>query len=313
MADYDALAGLGEGFKQFAQSWGDAEDRKLKRMALEAEMNAKDETRQRQAFQDALELRKSGFQIPENYSGDIRQVDPRTLKYDPEFVQMRTAQSQAFQDPYGLKNLQVQKLTQEIQERQKAKTPQGKIEGLSGEQRGRFDNVVGVIDALSDIEAAYGAIDPSTAKGKTEMLDVPLRGDTSFTSARNRFVEFLGRMQSGGQISKEEFKSFRNLLPGPFDSPDIAQSKLGELKRRMESRLQTFGVDRGSAESLGYLKPGLLQKSPQGLIAPDEVKKTTGKIVRISNGEETFEIDLSTAKGKTDLADAMKDGFREVK
>lgn len=282
MANMDLYAGLLTGLNRGLESYITAQDKKKDRDVqmglLKAEKGLIQQPgsneftvdpefiarkRKEDLYKAQLANIGQGELIGEDESGNLKYLgkDPKRLEEE-----MRLAQLKNEQDPFGNKALAAQMARMNIDEKKREKTPEGKIEKLSGEARARFDNVTGSIDALKDIRAAYEGADRTGVLGNMDMVSVPLRGDTPFTEARNRFNEFLGRMQSGGQISKDEKKSFQAMLPGPTDKPEIAKSKLENLDQVLGARLKTFGVDEASARDLGFLKPR------DGLVKPGLLK-----------------------------------------
>lgn len=106
-------------------------------------------------------------------------------------------------------------------------------------------------------------------------------------SAELQFLESIGRIQSGAAISMSEWNSMREqYFPTFGDSPDSIARKEQQRKKALEG----LGIVAGRAESM---------VAPPKSISADQVK--------VSNGKETLIIDRS------DLKDANKDGYKEVK
>lgn len=123
------------------------------------------------------------------------------------------------------------KLTADIGKSQTQST----LAKLSNEGKQRYDNANMGMKAISDMTAAL-------SKGDNTFSVV---GDNHFTEARQRFVEAIGRMQSGGMIGKEEGDAFRRMAPTATDSRAIQQLKLRNMMQEMQSRMQTLGVPAG--------------------------------------------------------------------
>jgi len=211
------------------------------------------EEKRRQAFRDALDLRAKGFMAPE---GDFYESNPNELQYDPKYLDMMREKAQlgAQADPYGIKGMQAAKAREEMAAAAKAKTPAGRVEKLAGDQRKRFDDTTGALDALGDLDLAYSSKGRKSFEDAADMVDVPLRGGTQYTIARDQFVESLGRLQSGGAITSDEVNNFKKLIPGAFDKPEIARKKLEDLKFRLGARLKSFGLTPEEAAQGGFLK-----------------------------------------------------------
>lgn len=55
-----------------------------------------------------------------------------------------------------------------------------------------------------------------------------------FDAARQQVVDVIARLRTGAAISKSEETRFLKFLPQPFDSPTVAQQKLGYLERQFQ-------------------------------------------------------------------------------
>lgn len=67
--------------------------------------------------------------------------------------------------------------------------------------------------------------------------------DSDFTFARNRWVEGIGRLQSGGAIQDDEIRSFKNLAPRVTEKdPRIWALKLSTMEQEMDNRLRMYGL-----------------------------------------------------------------------
>lgn len=123
----------------------------------------------------------------------------------------------------GLKKQEVQaKLSK--QEQPKAPKP------LGAEEMKRYDSAQMASTAVADMTKAF-------EKGVNTFS---LIGDNEFTEARRRFEEGLGRMQSGGAISKTEEERFMKMVPTAADSKATQELKLRKMKDEMSNRLRAF-------------------------------------------------------------------------
>lgn len=132
-------------------------------------------------------------------------------------------------DPY--KQMQMEKLAMDLEEKKFSKTPEGRLQKLGAEQKQRLDN------AKLGLISTRGMSDALKAGDNT----FSLVGDNDFTQQRSLFEESLGRMQSGGAISKEEEKRFKEMAPTKWDSAEMQQKKLAQLENEMNSRIGTLG------------------------------------------------------------------------
>src|SRR3990167_267927 len=172
-------------------------------------------------------LRPPGF-----VSKDDAAKDAQTAKIIAETEYIRSGKAKE-KDPM-VTELQAQRLADLIEKRKAAefaKTPEGRLKGLNSGDKQRLDNaklglvsVQGMADALANGQNTFSPL-----------------GDNDYTQQRALFEEALGRMQSGGAISKEEESRFKSMAPTWRDSPEIQQKKLAQLQTEMQSRLGTLG------------------------------------------------------------------------
>lgn len=122
-------------------------------------------------------------------------------------------------------------MQRQAQEADLAKTPEGRMQKLSGTDKARLDNAKLGLIATQGMASAL----------KSGQNTFSLVGDNDFTQQRTLFEEALGRMQSGGAISLAEENRFKKMAPTVFDSPQMQQKKLEQLQSEMASRISTLG------------------------------------------------------------------------
>lgn len=116
-----------------------------------------------------------------------------------------------------------------------AKTPQD----LNSSEKQRYDNV-------TMARAAVNEMNDALKSGQSVYSPI---GDNDYTAALSRFTEALGRMQSGGAISKDENAHFSQLARSFGDSDEMRFKKLTSLANELDKRLDTLGVKASSPES----------------------------------------------------------------
>lgn len=170
-------------------------------------------------------------------SGYKAQEDPTTGKFalvkDPEFRDIDREYKKA-----QIRHLGAE--TQGLIAKGQPQTTEKKLAGLHTADKGRFDNLRFGLTALNQATSALN-------QGENTFS---LVGDNPYTVAARQFEEALGRMQSGGAISKDEGVRFRAMLPGALDSPEVAAQKLASLQREFEGRLETLGFKRSDFPDL---------------------------------------------------------------
>jgi len=185
------------------------QDRKAKALV---DPNSAESKRRRMVFEKALD-----FKIPEEYSA--------TDLNDPVVLQsIRDKKMQEITPKGGVVSGIRGGVGQAKPEKERK---------LSQDERQLLNNSALAYKAIFDMEDAI-----KRGVSKTSTL-----GDNDYTYAANRFVEGIGRMQSGGAIGPEEAENFKKLIPGRFDKEETAKNKIKDMKAELEARLKSINFD----------------------------------------------------------------------
>lgn len=148
---------------------------------------------------------------------------------------------------------------EQLQSREKIAGIKSTGKKLSGEQAKFLFQSSDALDALNDlnsavqkqkqgdtfIEKALGGLGLSF---ETDRIDVPLKSPSEFVEARERFVEFFSRPETGAALTKDEQKLFRKLIPTAKDKEDIALRKIEKMKKVLTQRIE-FLASGGTLEA----------------------------------------------------------------
>lgn len=146
------------------------------------------------------------------------------------------------------------------------KSLKGRMKALSGENRKRFDSTRMGLNAADELRAAIGG----------GVARFSLLGDNDFTRARRRWGEALGRVQSGGAITKDEIPVFLEMAPTKFDSAEQVEKKLDDIELLMAGRLESMGFGVGEIRDF---RKGVASKAKAGRAKP----KTKVEVDRAEN------------------------------
>lgn len=139
---------------------------------------------------------------------------------------------------------------------------------LKAADKKRYDDIQMALKGIGDMEAGLQAGDWTRR---------PF-GDNTFTMGLSRYGEGLGRMQSGGAITNDEWSKFQKFAPGPTDTADVQQTKLRNAREEMENRLRTLGFEPGAAAP---------QQKADDAGSDDPIRgMTTEELMRLTGGEE---------------------------
>jgi hypothetical protein len=185
------------------------QDRKAKALV---DPKSEESKRRRMVFEKAL-----GSSIPEEYSA--------TDLNDPVVLQSIRDKKMQAMAPKGGTGIGVRGGVGQAKPEKERK--------LSQDERALLNNSALAYKALFDMEDAI----------KRDVSKTSYFGDNDYTYAANRFVEGIGRMQSGGAIGPDEVENFKKLIPGRFDSPELSKKKISDMKAELESRLKSINYD----------------------------------------------------------------------
>lgn len=184
------------------------------------------------AFQKA-EADKNKYDLDLSAKKELKQMEiTKDMKLAQERAEDRKAQYAAGAEGRELTNmLKREQIAKGQKEAELKGSFEGRIQKLGAEGKQRLDN------ARMGLVAVQGMNDALNMGQNT----FSVWGDNDFTQQRALFEEALGRMQSGGAISKEEEARFKNMAPTFRDTPEMKQKKLANIQSEMLSRIQTLG------------------------------------------------------------------------
>lgn len=183
-----------------------------------------------------------------------QQIQENAFKARELGLREREASRKAEPDFYknALMEERLQKMKDERAKAEFAKTPEGRLQGLNSSDKQRLDN------AKLGLVSVQGMGDALLRMGQNTFSVI---GDNDFTQQRSLFEEALGRMQSGGAISKEEESRFKSMAPTWRDSPEMQKKKLVQLQAEMQNRMGTLGFQ---SDELGIQPLDLAALKPPG-------------------------------------------------
>ena len=317
MSDIELTGMLGGGFQGFVQGWRDAEDRKQKQIEMEAKAKAQRDATERQRFMDALELRSKGFQVPQ--SGDIYSMDPGQMKYDPQYLALKSREGRASAgyDPYGKRAMEAEKAMLDL-EKAKRDAEFGNLGKDKQIQIERLSTAMGNKSAIkSDIDSALMQLEDASVSDDEKLL------------IGRELLKTLNSSQGADAIGAEEAKRLGSLLefkilprigePGNMFGRDLPmfvqqvrnnRDRLGKSLEESQAQIDQLYGRQAPAKTAGLVPAGMLRQ--KGLLqnAVESVvpqAAAAGNKVKVSNGKETYFIEPG------DLKAAEKDGFKRVK
>lgn len=221
----NALLGAGTGLISGIKDLKDA-DRKR---ALELKEKGYEEDPEKGLLKTQDQKKKEAFERAEKQAGLLKSGFKAV--YNPETGEADLQKIPGFKDTeQELKALQLQKAREEAAG-PAALPPDRRMAKLSGQEKIHLDQT----------KNAFGAISKMADALKSGENTFSMVGDNNFTKAATTFENAIGRLESGGAISKDEGARYRSMGPKHFDPPEIKKQKLMDLAADMTSRLGTLG------------------------------------------------------------------------
>ncbi len=294
----DLISGVVQGFMQGArdgENYADRqEDRRMKKMEIEARINAEKEQKERQRAQDEIarkdkefdnrrSLVTSGFQLPQLAEGQsIADTDLSKLPINKDFFK---AKSDADPMAQAIKALQLRSGSVELENKLKP----NQNEFAAGGFAKRAEQAEASLGTLLS-----GGFDPTNIntqiEGMTPKVAERFKSGKvkQYEQAKNNFISAVLRKESGAAIGKEErMNEDTKYFPQPGDTPEALQQKelaraqvIANLKAesgRAYDVIPSAGVPTGQQKGKfpGMMPGGILK---EGMIAaPPPTKPKTIK------------------------------------
>lgn len=291
MANEGLLIGLNEAIPQAIRGFYDAEDRRYRRLEMEAKLKAQEENQRRQSLLDEYELSKNSperrmeqmrFELAKGGQEAVFDDSGNfvSARYRPDTMQRSRAGGP---DSLGaLKQLQLYKARREADQAEKGfKLPPDKV--LLVQQGAQLPRQLE--DIQNTLATNEGKFDP--IKGFFETRN-PYSSDSQIIDAQLRAAaQNFGRYMEGGVLRKEDEDKYRKMFPQMTDTKDVAQGKLDIVRRLLTQKhnadiqaLSDQGYDVSGFNALqeGELPDSLRKKSVVGLIKPGLLNKAKGLI-----------------------------------
>jgi hypothetical protein len=161
------------------------------------------------------------------------------------------------------------------------KDPVKRLAKSNAEVKGKVGGIASALDALDQMEVAIKAGEgPQLINART-----PFAGrfvsDTKFTQNANVLNEVVGRLQSGGAITKDELDSFERMGPRWSDSEEIKRSKLAQQRAFLGNKLAAFGFQPEELPKIGLsgqskFEPRVFDENQTIALNPIKAKGNTG-------------------------------------
>lgn len=181
-------------------------------------------------------------------------------KTDPQMTRLRESQIAANLAQAGI--------------RQEQASPLGQYKKMPTEAKQKIGFLTEGLMNLTDYEKAYA----SGGRQSFVNSDSPLIGkalsSTEIDDARRNMQEAIGRLASGGAITKDEVNTFGAMIPTAADTDEASKRKLKGLRRALENKLTGYGTPVTSLSTLGFDTSKMGYGNLQRL---QELRKKAGK------------------------------------
>lgn len=303
MADYgDSLGALGAGFKGFAQGLMDAEDRKYKRIEMDAKLAAQREDRERQKAEDEAKAQEADrkkreklveysekFDVPEG----ITDVSEMPLNPEPSERYLKVIQARAEADPYGAKQAGALKARVEAgaaleEQRRKGISPvlgfqktANYVASPEEEKQIRSANA----DRLKFNTAMDGLISKVQSANPAELAN-PYSDVAKAVKNDLRDLQLVYKGEAFaklGVLTGPDMAILSEIIENPGTVSNLISGKPGVVERYMQAKDRVNNGFSLRAESLGLVPVGQSAPPPRdkptkGLIGKGLIKQPTGLV-----------------------------------
>lgn len=304
MADFDwanegGLAALGAGIKGFAQGMMDGEDRKVKRLEMEAKSEAQKFERERNAFLDQMTMREKGYKkdaagqaVPDvahrtgeaitklapsgldptmDAEGNVASVSP-----NDELLKAKRKGAGGTGGPGGGKQLPPAQVLS-VQEGQQIPKMLKDITVTLENRADMFGPIKGRIGSANEYDT-----DAQTIDGQMRTAS-----------------QAFGKYMEGGVLRKEDEDKYRKMFPQLKDTPELAKNKLAIVNKLLVDKhnANIAGLGAQGYSTRGFQKldegqlPGLLSK---GLIQKKGILDAA--LPQANAGDQKMQVDPQIEK-----------------
>lgn len=181
--------------------------------------------------------------------------------------------------PYESETLNLKR--QELNAKESETTQPTKIlSKLGGEEKNKVGAIASgfrALDMMTDAVQNKGQgpkrIDPSTS------VVGGMVSDNEYFRGERTLAEVVGRLQSGGAMSKDEIATFKSMGPRAGDDPSVIPQKINDQKVFLENKLRAYGLSEGDLQEAGFATRGLKE-------AITESKKPASQPIKLSAEDE---------------------------
>lgn len=177
-----------------------------------------------------------------------------------------------------------------------------KWEKASGVEKEKVGNLTSMLSSLTQLEGEF-------AKGQRKNLidaNTPYIGravsENNVDIITRKLSDDIGRLRSGGAISKDEESRFLKMLPTNADSDQLAVEKFNNFRKEIVNKLQAYGIQEKQLSEIGY--------DPKSLGFDSSREERLAKSVR---QEATGGMGISSGVSPAGLLSGLKNMFGGTK
>lgn len=260
MADYGLLGALGEGLKTGMQSYQTERNYHDQKRKESEERIFKKNSLEQQALKDrmAQRIQLASHGLKEGDDGSIGETEGKIAEREAN-IAVKRAQAKHYetgkqQDPLTkeLALYRLKEASDKQEDRNFKQSPKGRLESAGGDVKQKIGFVTSALENLTNYEDRFRKGDRQSRLNPQTPLIGGLVSSTPIDESRTNLEESIGRLQSGGAISKEEEERFRRMIPTPADDDETGARKLLQLRSEMENRLTGYGFKSDELGDLGF-------------------------------------------------------------
>ena len=248
--DQGLLAGLAEGLRSGLQTYRDETDKQYRR-DLEQKKFLQDQAEAAERLgllKEQREIQKAQIGYKRDDQGNLV-IDPESIAYRKALKEEEEAKQKGL-----LVGEQIKKTRAETAKLQKeSQGLLGTASKLSGEAKAKIGQMTSSLQSLDELQSLIEqGKKPAYITSETPYVGQFI-SDKPVDVVTRKLSDDIGRLRSGGAINQDEEKRFRNMLPRPGDSKEIALNKIQGIRDEFLTRSNVYGIQ-NPQESFGLLQ-----------------------------------------------------------
>ena len=183
-----------------------------------------------------------------------RRAKEESERFQKELLNMKMSGTEKDPVAQALMESRLAEIQDKKSERARLKTPEGRLERMSGEKAQKVSFIGSALGNIDKYEDAFNRGERQSYVNPNTPVIGALISSTPIDESRTNLEESIGRLASGGAINSSEEARFRRMIPTAADNDVAAKRKISQLRAEFEAKSKAFGFSPQDLETIG-VKP----------------------------------------------------------